>query len=441
MAEFAGANTVDTLDGMFKIIYGDDVLEPIPYQFVLQNDVSFKESQSEGLEFQQPVALELEHGISFGDQTGGAFHLNAPVAGVTEPASIKGSEHVLRSALSYNAAAKSVKGDTKAFRFATQHMVLNMKNAIHKYLEIDLMYGQAGLGKIKTASAAGADATFIIEPYDWAPGIWSGMTGAPIETWDKADATGATKSCSTTITAVDLDTQTITVKDSSTGGGGAVDGDFIFFGTADNGARTSGKHLAMKGLHAILDPQGADLFGIDYAKYDLWRASTYAVGENNHTGAEDLSFEHVQQAAQRCFQKGNDVDLKLYVNPKTWVDLATDQAAWRRYNSAVDMKNTETGSREIVFHSHNGTIGIQASNYVKEGYAYMFPVQYFKRLGACDVTFDRSNFGPPEGKIFRELSEHAGFEYRAYSNQALFSEFPGKCALLTNISNGTPAAG
>jgi hypothetical protein len=112
--------------------------------------------------------------------------------------------------------------------------------------------------------------------------------------------------------------------------------------------------------------------------------------------------------------------------------LMTDQAALREFDSSYKSDKMENGSKSLKFHSQNGMIEIVPSIYVKEAYAYIISTREFMRVGSTDVTF---NLPGSQDKFFRELENAAGYELRAYTDQALFSMSPGVNVLITNIVN------
>jgi hypothetical protein len=149
-------------------------------------------------------------------------------------------------------------------------------------------------------------------------------------------------------------------------------------------------------------------------------------------GAAALSFTKLQSAAARAVEKGLDGDLYALVNPRAWANMMTDQAALRRYDTSYKADKTENGSKSIQFHSQNGTIEIEPSIYVKEGYAYAISTMDWFRVGSTDMTFKQ----PGQGEdYFRHLENAAAFELRLYSDQALFCHAPGKSVIITNIVN------
>jgi len=103
----ASANTLSTLNGLFKEAYADKLKELIPDGVKLLNKIKFlpKDKQPGNL-YHQPVILGMEHGVTFASSDDDAFNLNAPVAGVIKDAQIKGNPVVLRSLLGYVSASR-----------------------------------------------------------------------------------------------------------------------------------------------------------------------------------------------------------------------------------------------------------------------------------------------------------------------------------------------
>jgi hypothetical protein len=201
---------------------------------------------------------------------------------------------------------------------------------------------------------------------------------------------------------------------------GVVAGDVVWHGGAYN--------KEFIGIHKILQEQTGTLFNIDRSTFQLFRGNVYDVGNN------ELSFDHLNRAIARAVEKGLDSKVVCLVNPRTWADLLTEQAALRKYDSSYSAGKLEQGSKGLLFHSQNGEIEIIPSIYVKEGYAYLLEPSSWMRVGSQDVSFKRPGFGDD---FFRELENAAGFELRCYTDQALFTSMPSHNVLITGIVNNT----
>lgn len=416
MATATGANTLDTLNGLFKEVYADKLENLIPDGVQLLNMIPFVKKDSQpGNQYHQPVILGQEHGVTFAASADDAFLLNDAVNGIIKDAQVRGSALVLRSVLGYKAASSATEAGSKAFEAATKFLVGNMLRSITKKLEIELLYGREGYARVDGVVTASAQVPIRTE--EWAPGIWAGAEGMPIVTYlDNSDtpaAGGIVENTPRTIVSVDFDTKTLTLDAPVT----LADGEYIFH----KGAATN----EFAGLHRIMTNTGS-LFGINAATYNLWKGNQYSAG------SAVLSFNKLQEAIARAVEKGLDNDVKVLVNPKAWADLLNDQAAARSYDQSYKSDIAENGSKMIKFHGQNGMIEIIPSIYVKEGYAYVISTDEMVRVGSSDVTFKRPGRGD---EFFRELENHAGYELRAYTDQALFCYAPGRNVLIKDIVN------
>lgn len=401
----ATVNTATTLNGLFKEVYAKKLVDLIPDGVKLLTAIPFvQQSERTGKMYNQPVVLGQEHGVTFAASSEDAFTLLPAVAGQIENATVQGNALVLRSAIGYKAAQASI-GSAQAFEQGTKFLIGNMLRSVTKKLEIEMLYGQVGYA---TLAVMGAPSTIIpIPAAQWAPGIWAGAEKMPIEIRDSAGANPVSR----TITAVSFENKTITVNSAYQ----AAAGDVIWHQGA------YGKEFA--GLHKIITNTGV-LFGINSADYALFKGNTYSASN------AALSFAKVQEAIAKAVEKGLDSDVMVLVNPNTWSDLLTDQAALRMYDSSYSSGKMETGAKELKFHGQNGVIEIVPSIYCKEGFAYVLSTDEMLRIGSTDVTFNRP--GKP-GEFFLDLPDVAGYELRLFCDQALFCSAPAKNVLISNI--------
>lgn len=401
-------NNLTTLNGLFKEVYADKLENLIPDGVKLLNMIPFaSRAHQEGNLYHQPVVLGLEHGVTY--STGGdAFTLNAAIAGQIKDAQVQGAQLVLRSILSYTAAARSVGGGQKAFEDATKFLVGNMLRSVARKLEIELFYGGVGIGQL---AASGAVSSLVIQiaTAEWAPGVWAGSEGMPIN----FRTSGGTDHGSTTITSVDMDARTITVASAAS----AANSDNIFVDGS------YGNEFA--GVYKILT-NTTTLFNIDASAYNLWKGNQYACGSTA------LSFTKIQSAVARAVEKGLDSDVVVLVNPRGWSNLLSDQAALRKYDSSYSSSEAKNGAESIKFFGQNGMIEITPSIFVKEGYAFILCKDEWIRIGSTDITFKRPGQGE---EFFRDLESAAGYELRAFTDQAPFCSAPGKQVLMTGIVN------
>jgi hypothetical protein len=407
LTQAAGANTLDTLNGLFKEVYAKDIIELIPDGVKLLTKIPFaKKEQALGGFYHQPVVLGQEHGVTFAGAGDDAFTLEAPVAGQIKDAQVRGTQLVLRSVMGYASASRSSEGGAKAFKQATKFLVGNMLRSVTKKLEIEMLYGQVGYATV--ASTAGV--VLSIPAAEWAPGIWAGAENMPIEI---RNAAGSTVRGLAKVMSVNFDNKSITL---DTMPAGVVATDVIWH----KGAYSN----EFAGIHKIIT-NTSTLFNIDASQYSLFKGNTY------DALSSALSFAKIQDAIAKAVEKGLDNDVMVVVNPSVWSDLLTDQAALRMTDSSYSTSVAENGSKEIKFHGQNGVIEIVPSIYCKQGYAYVISTDEMMRIGSTDVTFKRPGKGD---EFFRELENAAGYELRCYTDQALFCHAPGKNVLITNIA-------
>src|SRR5688572_26790587 len=161
----ATVNDLTQLDGLFKTVYADKLLDLVPDFAILQKRVEFTSADKEqGDHYEQPVALSQEGGFTYLGETDTLVgsDLNAAVAGTMKPALVKGSQLLLRGQLSYLALARASKKGAKAFQRASAWKVQDMNNATRKRIEIDMLYGQSGLGIVSTCSAGSTSYTVVL---------------------------------------------------------------------------------------------------------------------------------------------------------------------------------------------------------------------------------------------------------------------------------------
>lgn len=404
-----GSNVTGTLNGLFKDKYADNLENLIPEGTKLLQRIPFSGRKKElGSLYHQPVVLGLEHGITYAGPTDDAFTLDDAVAGVIRDATVQGSQMMLRSRLGIAAASRAASGEPQAFETATKFLVRNMLRSMARRLEVGMFYGGVGIGEV--GALPGGNVIEILES-EWAPGVWAGSEKMNIDIYD---ATSTTLRGTAQVVSVDMNDRQITVDAIPAG---TLATDKIYFKGANGNEAV--------GIHKILTNTGT-LFGINAANFSLWK------GNELDIGGSILSFARIQDAIALAVEKGLDSDVSVFVNPRTWSDLLTEQTALRQYDSSYKVGVAEAGHQEITFYGQNGKVEIVPSIFVKEGYAYVLCLEEMLRIGSTDITFKRPDQGD---NFFRELENAAGYELRAYSDQALFCYAPGKNTLISGIVN------
>lgn len=405
--------TVNQVDALFKRVWGDGAIKALPKFAKLMEKVTFSQRERLGDMYVVPVVLQFEHGFSYGAALDGAFALNAAVAGKILQAQIRGSMIVLRSQLAYEDIFKAAQAGPAAFESATSMVVENMQRSFAKRQELAFWYGQQGLATVSANSAG----VLTITDATWAPGMWSGMKDCILEAWTGITATETQHNTDLTISSVSMANKTITVTGTSAA---VVANDILYF----KGARTSTAYKECAGLDKILTNTGS-LFNIDAGSYELWKANSRAMGG-------PVSMLGILNGISDAQNMGLDDDAEIYTPTKRWNSLNADQAALRRYGAYT--AKAENGSEGIVYHSVNGSSEIIAHPFIKEGEAFALvnPKKRLLRVGATDITFRRPGL---QDNIFRELTDNAGLELRAFSDQAVLVTLPAQCTKYTGITD------
>ena len=411
--------TVADLNGLFKQAYADEIINLIPEASIVTRNTTFQgRDKMLGDAYNQPVVLRAEQGFTYAAPGSGAFSINPPITMQTKNAVVTGYQALARAGLDYESVFKAQ--TVNAFKDAVDLSMENTMESFGKRLELALLYGQSATGLMGVASATGASSTTTVlaaATGQWASGIWAGQEGATLDVFN-AGGTALNTAGPVTVVSVDITNKAITVS-AAAGDITAIDAGspayVRFAGAAGN---------EMAGLDRILTNTGV-LFGIDASAYALWKANQFAVGGTS------LTFAKLQQAVATAQARGLAEDVDVLVNPTSWVDLLSQQAALRMYDSSYGPAKVDNGSKSIEFMSQNGKMTIHSHIYVKEGEAFILPFDRAVRIGSAEITFNIP--GSDNGKVFQQQPNNAGFEYRVYTQQSLLVETPAKCVKLTGI--------
>lgn len=411
-----------TLAGLFKEAYGDSLINLIPQSSILYNAIKFVERKQEtGNLFHQPVIVANEQGFTYALTATGAANINNPVAMATADAQIQGTQILLATNLSYEAAAKA-SNSTKAFVEATELMIENMLESMHKRLEIALIYGQSssGIATFGTYSNIdGSDTTLTTSAGQWSSGIWSGLENAQINFYANGTLIAPTTG-TFTVTAVNAGSKTVTVNGSSA--------DITALQTAITGGSTVAAYFngafntEFQGIQSIFANTGT-YANISATTYNLWQA-------NNVVTTGQLTLGKILSAVATAVGRGLNEKAMVLVNPVTWSNLNTDLAALRRFDKAGG--TGDNAFEALQYYAQNGLIEVVSHIMVKEGDAFIFPVKRLKRVGAQDVSFKTPGRGED---IFLHLQSVMAYQMRLYTNQALLVETPARCVYISGFVN------
>lgn len=426
----AVTNTATTLDANFKDQYVG-IEDVVPDFALLQKDIPFvsRDLESGGF-YTEAVVLSGENGVTYADADEDAFDLEASIAMTVGKAQIKGSQHMLRSRLGVNAAARAA-SSKQAFVQATSLVVENMKKSLHRFLEIDFLYGgssaAAGAGIGTTASSANVSATSTVVTLtakSFAMGIWGGAKGSLLNFYNGASLISSGADAVFTVTAVDLNARTITVTGTATGI------------TALDAATSGGLNIwrknqyakSMSGIRKINVNTGT-IFNIDASTNEYWKSVEYDVGDSQ------LTMLKVLGGFAEANGRGLMEDANLYLNPITYKDMASRESALRRYSDKES--KAKNGFGGIQYEINGFVVTVKSHPMVKQGDAFGLSPKQLIRIGATEPTFALPGMTNSMGQqaFFQPINDVAGVEMRCYSNQAIFPKAPAQMVYFKNIVN------
>ena len=515
------ANTLATLNGFYKQIYGDSLINLIPESAKFIKDVPFERRKKLGDFYNVPVVLQAEQGFTYNDGDGTAFALNGALAMGTKNAQVRGAEKVLQSQISYKAAAAAT-SNKEAFADATSTLFENMVESMANRLELSSFYGQSdiaeGRGSVATASTTGASASFGVATYtrstttatitttqphglsvgqkvyftddagnsvvpttglvlsgatsttftltvntgtnataqactlspmvrtgsatnsfwfyvdrnQWSTGLWAGKVGAELQIFYDDNTTLISSGADSVFTIAAIDPQYKRIRITSTATGTTAietavgtkanfdTGLRVYF----NGTYTGSAYKDFIGIDGIITKSGT-LFGIDNTVYSLFRG-------NEYTASGALSLSQIIAATENAVAQGLMEDVCAYVPISAWNSLASTESGLRRYDSSYKNGIAENGVQSLAFYGANGKIEIEPHPILKAGEVFIIPKKQFIRVGATDVTFQTPGMDSTE--IFLQLPSNAGYEVRAYADQALLCMAPAKCTKVTGFT-------
>ena len=500
------ANTLATLNGFYKQIYGDSLINLIPESAKFIKEVPFERRKKLGDYYNVPVVLQAEQGFTYNDGDGTAFALNGALAMGTKNAQVRGAEKVLQSQISYKAAAAAT-SNKEAFADATSTLFENMVESMSNRLELSSFYGGSSLGTgsgspnnsigtatfgrattvitITTTSAHGlvvgdtvsftddsgssaasvglvatqassttftiADsgaggtlaapkactigpfvkrssttAWYYIDKAQWSTGLWAGKVGAELQFYKDDNSTLISSSSDSvfTISSIDPVYKRIGLTGTSTGVTALMAVAQADFNGGIYAYFNSSKGKDFLGIDKIITTSGS-LFGITNTTYTLFKG-------NEYTASGALSLSTIISATENAVAQGLMEDVCAYVPISAWNTLASAQSGLRMYDQSYKSNVAENGFQKLSFYGANGKIDIEPHPIVKAGEVFIIPKKQFIRVGATDVTFQTPGMDSTE--IFLQLPSNAGYEVRAYADQALLCMAPAKCTKVTGFT-------
>lgn len=422
----AQTNTTATLDGLFKTVYGEGPVNLVPDVAYLQKRIQFKETEKIGKQYEFPVVLSMEAGVTYLAAGAGASTLNASVASVMKPAQVDANQIIVRGQMDYEAAAKA-QSNKVAFKNASELLVENLADTASKRLEIAMLYGRSptGLGIADTSANSSSTVTVLqMTAASWADGIWSGAENSEVNFYKTSDNTLISSAANAIfrVVSVNFADKKITVEGTATGitaldshlGSGDA---YVHFKNA--------KDAEPVGLDKITLNTGS-LFGIDAGTYGMWSGSTFGAGSAALTVAKILN------AVSMPVGKGGLMEeADVLVSPKTFTNLSGTLSDLRRFPEKGDSEAI-AGFETIKLYGPNGKLNIVPHPMVKQGEAFVVPFKRIKRIGTQEASFMTPG---RKDEIFLHVPDMNAYELRLYCAQAIVCEKPAQLCKITGIVN------
>jgi hypothetical protein len=436
MTTATGTNrTYAVASSLLKKVYADRVEDMVPETDKMAKYLGFQAAEKQpGGGYIQPVTLSTEVGFTF-NTDGGLFQLNKPIASTETYAEIQGSEFVGRTAMSYALLQRALKGDVTT-RAGMRAFVQTTKDSVAKLLkggsyarEAQLLYGggttqDSNLGVVSaTTGSATTSLVMTFTTATWCTALWAGREGLECDIYSTAftkrnsAGTAAAGDNVFKVTTVDAANYKVTFTSNATNVSNVVATDFVVFAGA--------YQKEMLGIDAVCSKSGT-VWNISNATYALWKPQSFPVGGQ-------LTFEKVLAGINPIAALGFTGEIRVFVNPATWQDLAEDQAALVKHDDKSG-GDVSMGYESIKFYGQCGVVSIEPHIYVKRGMAFGLPKGECQRIGSTDLTMQMPGY---DGKLLRELEDYAGVEARCYYDQAFFCKHPAYMIKYTGITNAT----
>jgi hypothetical protein len=409
----AAVNSPDTLPGLFKEVYSKlGLVQACPTWAVCQEKFPFEQGEAIGEAYVIAVTLTKEGGFTYAPSMG-ANAVPAsptPIAATILHAKVQSYAIYLASQLAYAAAARAASQGKAAFKSAYAAVLSNMKFSHMYRLEASLLYGRDGLGVVADNTTGVLDITEA----SFAPGIWgAGLKGSVLQAFTATTESATQHNGDLVIDEVDISARTVTVTGTSSA---VVTNDVLYF----KNARTTTAWNECVGLYRILT-NDSTLFDIDAAEYDAWKSQAYACDGQ-------ISLTAIMRLSAKCYAYGLEKAM-LMVAPERFADLASDEAALRRYNDAG--KRADRGPKSIFFSMGGVDIEIVSHPMLKLGHAFLLPSDEVHRIGSTDVTMALPGSGE---ELSVQVSNATAIEFRSMSDQGIYLEVPARAGLLTGIT-------
>lgn len=431
----------DTVVDVFKECYGK-VTDHLPQDMPLAKAIPFNEKMKVGEKYVEGAILTNETGITFCGSDAEVVEINPAIAGVTKQVEVVPYSTVLPSVLPWAMVSRSVGGGAKAFFDVSKYIVKNNLRSHQRFAEIVRLYGQSAslLGYVSYATATYRGVAFttgtgtlnsvafttgvnttskniLLAPGQFAAGIWVGMEGVRV---NQVDSTGAIVA-SGKLVSVNAKYGYITVDFTPVAASSTTSHRLCF-----DGMESAKEHI---GAHKILATTAGTLFGINNTNYSLFQPNYVSLTDAGIGGL--LTLPKFNEIIADAVNKGGlDGDLDVFVNPRTWSKIATQEAGLVVHQKAGG--EAVNGFQSVTFWTQAGKATFRSHRAVKEGDAFCMHLPSWSRSGSAEVSFTVP--GMP-GEIIFPLQNQTGWAFRSFSDTYLFCHQPSWNILIDQIND------
>ena len=454
MAQVSNQTVID----LFKKVYGG-LNDLRPDTDKIDKLIPFETSQRIGDSYVEAFVLGDSVGITFAGTGQDAFAIRPAIAGSVQQSNIKGNQTVLSDVMSFGFMARGATTEA-AFFDSTKLVMRNHLESHNKLINVAKFYGAApdllgyvsyapsgtiyrgatytGSGTITltlksggtisftngintSPGVTGANGAILLAPGQFAAGFWTAKLGIVIKQIDNNNNVLAQgKLVSYDIGLGILYVDFVPVAPSAQTGSGSVR---LCYDQWELG-------YCMTGIKGILANTGT-LFGINAQQYPLWSGTTLNLG-NKRFNLKAV-FEGVSNAVNAG---GLDEELDILVNPRTFGQMANDEASFRKYDSSYKSGDATNGFEAIEYYAANGVNRILASPLVKEGDAFGIVAKHWRFSGSQLPAFKVTGL---DSNVIFPLQENAGWAIRSYADCYLLCRMPAKNILWTGLNDESVA--
>jgi len=436
-------STQTQIAGNFKKVF-DKLTDMVTSKgFIIQDEIApFEQRKKAGKSISQAVVLSHENGVTFGGSAGGSYTFADPQSQAVQEAEIYPCEIFVSSGITTGAASRAAQEGEQAFKAATSLIVKGNLKSHKRFVEFCCLYGRDdyGVGRVGYFTAtwrgisftngggalggvtftAGVNTTskhILINPADWATGLFIGAENLEIQQIKAADGSVEAEG---KIVNVDLENAILKVDFTPVA---ATTATSHYLAMKAQAAGTAGGTLDMIGAKKILTTT-ASSFGIDPVAYGLWKGLKYGCG------AKRLTFPRLMEAVQKGCDRGLDRDVEVVTSYDSWRTLMVDQAALRQYDDSYTPTEAVNGSEAITFHFLNGKISIRPSRFVRRSDTFIFASGDWKRFGSSDLSLKIPGF---EDDLMVKPINNNLFIFRSFSDQQVFCYMPSQSVFVDGI--------